>query len=165
MSIQDQNIYIKCNIFLTLYVTYFLHEVKKMVIAKSEWFKKGKSGFYSFKMPWQGWIYLIATISVLFTGMMLPQNIIISIIVTAVFLFLFMDMIIASYKSMDERGKMHYSIAMRNMAWGMIITLITVSIILSYTNIKNNLNILIVSVTLIGCLINVLTRYKLQKEN
>jgi hypothetical protein len=44
-------------------------------------------------------------------------NIIISIIVTAVFLFLFMDMIIASYKSMDEMGKMHYSIAMRNMAW------------------------------------------------
>lgn len=74
-------------------------------------------------------------------------------------------MIIASYRSMDERGKTHYSIALRNMAWGIIITLIVTSIILDYTNTKNSLSILIMVVILVGTSLNVLTRYKLEKEN
>ncbi len=135
-----------------------------MVIAKPEWYNRRNKPFYSYGMTWQGWIYFIVTISVLFTGI-LSQTMITSIITTAVFLFLFMDMIIASYRSMDERGKTHYSIAMRNMAWGIIITLIVTSIILDYTNAKNSLSILIMAVILVGTSLNVLTRYKLEKEN
>ncbi|HEX3013824.1 MAG TPA: hypothetical protein VHO92_06095 [Methanobacterium sp.] len=136
-----------------------------MVIAKPEWFNRRNKPFYSYGMTWQGWIYFIVTISVLFTGIILPQNMVTGIIITLMFLFLFMDMIIASYRSMDERGKTHYSIAMRNMAWGIIITLIVTSIILDYTNTKNSLSILIMAVILVGTSLNVLTRYKLEKEN
>ncbi len=135
-----------------------------MVIAKPEWYNRRNKPSYSYGMTWQGWIYFIVTISVLFIGI-LSQNTIISIITTVAFLFLFMNMIIASYKSMDERGKTHYSIAMRNMAWVMIITVIITSIILDYINVKNSISILIVAITLVGALTNILTRYKLQKEN
>ncbi len=136
-----------------------------MVIAKSEWFKKRKSGFNSFEMSWKGWIYLIIIILVLFVGLAVPQNMVNNLITGGVFTFLFIDMITASYKSLDERGKMHYSISMMNMAWGMLITIILGSIVLSYNDIKNGLGILIMVTALLGSLIGFLTRYKLEKEN
>lgn len=136
-----------------------------MVIAKPEWFKK-KKGFFSFEMTWQGAVYLIATVSLIFIGIMLPENMIISIIITGLFLFLFFDMMYASLKSMDERAKMHYSIAMRNAAWGMIITMIMISTILySFNDIKANLGVLIVTTALVGGIINFATRYKLEKDS
>lgn len=136
-----------------------------MVIAKPEWFKRKNGSFLSSRITWQGAIYIIVTISVIFIGMTLPQNIITEIIVAAVFLFLLMDANVATLKSLDEREKMHYSIAMRNMAWGIIIAIIIVSIILSYYEVKNSLNILIVVIILVGGLINFITKYRLQKEN
>ena len=89
-----------------------------MVIAKPEWFKKNK-GILSLGVTWQGTVYLLATVSLIFIGMMLPQNVIITVTISALFLFLFFDAMYASLKSMDERAKLHYSIAMRNAAWGM----------------------------------------------
>lgn len=136
-----------------------------MVIAKPEWFKK-KKGFFSFEMTWQGVVYLIATVSLIFIGIMLPENMIISIIITGLFLFLFFDMMYASLKSMDERAKMHYSIAMRNAAWGMIITMIMfLTILYSFNDIKANLGVLIVTTALVGGIINFATRYKLEKDS
>ncbi|MBP1944764.1 hypothetical protein [Methanobacterium petrolearium] len=136
-----------------------------MVIAKPEWFKK-KKGFFSFEMTWQGTVYLIATASLIFIGVMLPQNIIISITITGLFLFLFFDMQYASLLAMDERGKSHYSIAMRNTAWGVIITMIIVSIILSsFNEIENNWGALIMVTAFVGAIINFSTRYKLEKES
>lgn len=136
-----------------------------MVIAKPEWFKK-KKGFFSFEMTWQGTVYLVATASLIFIGIMLPQNIIISVIITGLFLFLFFDMMYASLKSMDERAKMHYSIAMRNAAWGMIITMIMFSTILySFNDIKSNLGVLIVTTALVGGIINFVSRFKLEKDS
>ena len=135
-----------------------------MVIAKQEWFKN-KTGFHSFKISWQGWIYSLITILVLFIGLAVPQNMIDNLITGGIFIFLFTDMILASYKSMDERGKMHYSIAMRNMTLGILIILLLGSIILSYNDIKDGLSILIAFVALIGGLIGFLTRYKLEREN
>ena len=136
-----------------------------MVIARQEWFNQRNKPFYSYGMTWQGWIYFMALLMMLFTGIMLHQNMIISLIAIGAYLFLIMDMIIASYKSMDERGKMHYSTAMRNMAWGMIITIITASIIIDYANIENGTTVLIGSAGLVGGLIAFITRYKLEKEN
>lgn len=135
-----------------------------MVIAKPEWFKK-KKGFLTFGMTWQGIVYFLCTIAVLFIGLTLPQNIITNLTMGGLFLFLFMDMIVASYKSMDERGKMHYSISMRNTAWGMLITIILGSIVLNYFDVKNGLYILIVFTALVGGSIGFITRYKLEKEN
>ncbi|OPX58376.1 MAG: hypothetical protein A4E25_01679 [Methanobacterium sp. PtaB.Bin024] len=136
-----------------------------MVIAKPEWFKK-KNDFYSFEMTWQGTLYLIATVSLIFIGMMLPQNIIISIAITGLFLFLFFDMLYAYLQAMDEREKSHYSVAMRNTAWGMIITIIIFSIILSsFNGIEDNLGILIIVTAFVGAIINFSTRYKLEKES
>ena len=136
-----------------------------MVIAKPEWFKNNK-GFFSHEMTWQGTVYLIATVSLIFIGMMLPQNIITTIIIIGLFLFLFFDMMYASMKSMDERDRIHYSVAMRNAAWGMIITLIIISTMMSsFNGIKTNLSVLIIVTALVGGIINFLTRYKLEKED
>ncbi len=60
------------------------------MIAKPEWFKKSK-GIFSFEITWQGAVYLLATLSLIFIGMMLPQNIIITIIIGGLFLFLIID--------------------------------------------------------------------------
>ena len=136
-----------------------------MVIARQEWFNQRNKPFYSYGMTWQGWIYFMVILVMLFTGIMLHQNMIISLIAIGAYLFLIMDMVIASYKSMDERGKMHYSIAMRNMAWGMLITIITVSIIIDYTGIKNGITVLIWSTGLVGGLTAFITRHKLEREN
>ena len=136
-----------------------------MVITKPEWFKKKKSDIYSIKMSWKGWVYTIITISVLFTGLSLPQTMVTQLTVSGLFLFLFMDMIITSYKSMDEREKAHYSISMRNMALGMLITIILSSIVIDHTNTEGSLNTVIVFTTLMGGLIGFVTRYKLEKEN
>ena len=135
-----------------------------MVIARQEWFK-GKSGSHSFEMSWKGWIYSIIVVLVLFVGLAVPQNMINNLITGGVFVFLFTDMIAASYKSMDERGKLHYSISMMNMAYGMLITIILGSIVLSYNDIKNSLGILIMVTAIVGSLIGFLTRHKLEKEN
>ncbi|AXV40198.1 hypothetical protein [Methanobacterium sp. BAmetb5] len=134
-----------------------------MVIAKAEWFKK-KKGFFSYEMTWKGAIYLLVTISVIFIGVMLPENMIITLTLTGFFLFLFFDMIYATLKSMDERAKTHYSIAMRNAAWGMIITMIVLSIISSSFN-GINLSLLIIITALVVGVINFLTRYYLEKAN
>lgn len=117
-------------------------------------------------MTWQGAIYLLITISVIFIGATLPQNVITTLVIVGVFLFLFFDMMYASLKSMDERAKMHYSIAMRNASWGMIITMIILSIFLSsFNDIQANLGILIMVTALVGGIINFVTRYKLEQDN
>lgn len=139
-----------------------------MVIAKTAWFKKNKSdGFWGYKLPWQGTVYLIGTASLIFIGAtFLPQNILFEIPIGSLFLFLLFDAQYASMKSFDERQKMHYSIAMRNMAWGMIITLILLSMILmNFANIKDNLGLLIIGTTIVGAIAGFVTRYKLEKEN
>jgi len=51
-----------------------------VVIAKPEWFKKNK-GILSLGVTWQGTVYLLATVSLIFIGMMLPQNVIITVTV------------------------------------------------------------------------------------
>lgn len=137
-----------------------------MVIAKPEWFKRKNGGFLSSGITWQGAIYMISTTSMIFIGMILPQNIITSVIVTAVFLFLIMDANIASLKSLDERERMHYAISMRNTAWGIIIILVilmTVTFNLDIT--KEDFYRLIMLAALGGGIIGIITRYKLQKEN
>jgi len=126
------------------------------MIAKPEWFKKSK-GIFSFEITWQGAVYLLATLSLIFIGMMLPQNIIITIIIGGLFLFLIIDAQYAFLKTLDEREYLHYSIAMRNTAWGMIVML--------NFNDEVNLGVLIIATGLVGFIINVATRYKLEKSN
>ncbi|HEY0196140.1 MAG TPA: hypothetical protein VGC02_01075 [Methanobacterium sp.] len=135
-----------------------------MVIAKPEWFKKRK-GIFSFGVTWQGAVYLLATVSLIFIGMMLPQNIITTITIGGLFLFLIIDAEYASLKTMDEREQLHYSIAMRNMAWGMIVTIVMLSFIMLHFYDEVNLGVLIVVIGLVGFIINVTTRYRLEKSN
>jgi len=136
------------------------------VIAKPEWFKKKGGGIFSYKIPWQGTVYTIATIAVIFIGIMLPQNIIIELIILAVFLFLIMDAQIATWNSLDERERTHASIATRNTAWGLIIILVIVMVVTSNLDIaKENLYRLIFLAAFGGAIIGIITRYKLQKEN
>lgn len=138
-----------------------------MVIAKPEWFKRKNRknrGFLGYQITWQGAVYLtVAIISLLF-GILFTESLIINLIAAGLFLFLFMDALSASLKSMDEREQMHYAIAMRNAAWGMIITMIIMSIIFSsFSGIKANLSILFIITALIGGIINVMTLYKLER--
>ena len=76
-----------------------------MVIAKPEWYNQRNKPFYSYGMTREGWVYFMGIILALFTGIMSYQNMALSLTALGVFLFLFMDMTIASYKSMDERAK------------------------------------------------------------
>lgn len=139
---------------------------ENMVIAKPEWFKRRRGGFWSYEMQWQGAVYMIITVSLLFVGISLPQNLINNIIFTAVFLFLLMDGIIASVKSLDEREQMQYAISMRNAAWGMIIAVVVLMIAASNFNItKTDLYRLIMLAIFAGGMVGLITRYKLQKES
>ena len=76
---------------------------------------------------------------------------------------------IVSLKSLDEREHMHYAIAMRNMTWGILIIMITGSIVLlnnfNDIDIKTGLYILIMITAVSGALINIITRHKLENEN
>lgn len=135
-----------------------------MVIAKPEWFKRKNRGFLGYQITWQGAVYLTVAIIVLLFGILFTESLIINLIATGLFLFLFMDTLSASLKSLDERERMHSAIAMRNAAWGMIITMIIMSIIFSsFSGIKANLSILFIITALIGGIINVMTLYKLER--
>jgi len=137
-----------------------------MVIAKPEWFKNKNQGFLGYQITWQGAVYLTVAIIVLLFGILFTENLIINLIATGLFLFLFMDALSASLKSLDEREQMHSAIAMRNAAWGMIITMIIMSIIFSsFSGIKANLSILFIITALIGGIINVMTLYKLERRS
>ena len=135
-----------------------------MVIAKPAWFKRKNQGFLGYQITWQGAVYLTVAIIGLLFGILFTENLIINLIATVLFLFLFMDALSASLKSLDERERMHSAIAMRNAAWGMIITMIIMSIIFSsFSGIKANLSILFIITALIGGIINVMTLYKLER--
>ena len=135
-----------------------------MVIAKSEWFKRVDGGFWNYKTPMKGSIYLLCTCLVLIIGILSPFMYV-GWICSGLFLFLFFDGMYATVKAMDERDKEHYSIAMRNMAWGMIITLIVLSMISSEFVFLKNVSWLIVITAGVGGLINFLTRYKLDMDS
>ncbi|MDD3985321.1 MAG: hypothetical protein PHY59_05435 [Methanobacterium sp.] len=135
-----------------------------MVIAKSEWFKNKNGSFFDLKMPWQGYVYLLCMATVmLFGGIFLPDNPITNITIGGLFIFLLFDMMYAKLKSMDERAKSHYSIAMRNSSW-MIITGIMSYIILTSFN-TMNLPLLFIITGGIGGIISIATHYKLEKNN
>jgi hypothetical protein len=137
-----------------------------MVIAKPEWFKRKDGGIFNYKIPWQGTVYMMATVAVLFIGMMLPQNILIELIVLIVFLFLIIDAQIATWDSLDERERIHASIALRNTSLGLIIFLVIAMVIASNLDItKGSLYRLIFLAVFSGAAIGIITRYKLQREN
>ena len=137
-----------------------------MVITKPEWFKRKDGGIFNYKIPWQGTVYMIATIAVLFIGMMLPQNILIELTVLIVFLFLIIDAQIAAWDSLDERERMHASIAIRNTSLGLIIFLVIAMVIASNLDItKESLYRLIFLAVFGGAAVGIITRYKLQREN
>lgn len=136
-----------------------------MVIAKSEWFKNKNGSFFDLKMPLQGYVYILSMVAVmLFGGVLLPDNPITNISVGGLFIFLFFDMMYAKLKSMDERAKSHYSIAMRNMLWAIIITGLMGYIILNSFNIMN-LKVLFIITIAVGMVTSIVTHYKLEKNN
>jgi uncharacterized membrane protein HdeD (DUF308 family) len=137
-----------------------------LVIAKPEWFKKrNRKGFWSYELPWQGTLYMICTLSLIFVGMLLPQNLLNSVLITVLFLFLFMDGIIANVKSLDEREQMQYSISMRNTVWGMIIALAVLLVLSSSFNIDQlDLYRSIFVAVFAGGIIGIITRYKLHRD-
>jgi hypothetical protein len=136
-----------------------------MVIAKAEWFNNKKGKYFNFGITWQGGLYILLLISVLFTGLIMPQTLIIQLIFSGLFILLIMDFILASYKAMDEREKSHYSIAMRNMAWGMIATMVLASIVLNYIDVENSLTVLIYATGFVGAVIGIVSNYKLKKDD
>lgn len=140
--------------------------VKKMVIAKPEWFKRKDGGFFNYKIPWQGAVYILATTAIPFIGMKLPQNILIELIILIIFLFLIIDAQIATWDSLDERERMHASIAIRNTSLGLIIFLVIALAIASNLDITGeSLYRLIFLAVFSGAAIGIITRYKLQKES
>lgn len=62
-----------------------------MVIAKAEWFKRKGVNNSIFNISWKGGLYYLAAGMTIFIGVMLPQNPITDILITAIFLFLLFD--------------------------------------------------------------------------
>jgi hypothetical protein len=139
-------------------------KVKLVVIAKSEWFKREDGGFFGSKNPWQGNIFLICTVLVLLIGI-LSFNVYFGWLCSGIFLFLFCDAMYAGFKTMDERDKQHYSIAMRNTAWAMLLTMIILSTLSTEIVFLKNINWLIMITAGIGGITNILTRYKLNRDS
>jgi hypothetical protein len=134
-----------------------------MVIAKTSWFKKENGSYFYRKKPWQGYMYIICMAALIFfRALFIHDNPIANLIIYGLFLFLLIDMMYVKLKLMDERAKSHYSIAMRNASWGMIITGIMGYSILTTFNIMN-LPLLIIITGVIGAIINIITHYRLEK--
>lgn len=75
------------------------------------------------------------------------------------------DANIAYYKTTDEREKLIYSTTMIRVSWGMLITIILCSTILSYTKGENSLVILVTVIGLVVAIINIISRKQLEKDN
>ena len=134
-----------------------------MVIAKVEWFKSKEKGF-GYK-TWQGNVFLLFIILILFSSIFLSSYmVLLGWILCGLFLFLFFDCLFASVKAMDERDQKHYSIAMRNVAWSMLITMIVISMISTYFVFLKNIMWFIYITGAVGFVVGTLTKHKLNKD-
>lgn len=135
-----------------------------MVIAKSEWFKRKNTGnFRIFGYPQQGIAYLLL-IFLLTAVVILPEDLLTKIIVLVLFLFLFVDCLMAYQKSLDERQLIYHAIVYRNVFLGIAITALIIPILLNYNPnyeiIFNLMGLVIFS----GCLIAAVTYCQLNKR-
>ncbi|MGB9936752.1 MAG: hypothetical protein ACPK7O_03475 [Methanobacterium sp.] len=76
-----------------------------MVIAKREWFRKRKTGLYSSEISWKRFSLSNSCNICTFYRIGNAPNMINNLITDGVFIFLFTDIMAASYKLMDEKGK------------------------------------------------------------
>lgn len=96
------------------------------MIGKPEWFQRRKYGGWGLApKTWQGWLYIIIFVLLLFTIQLLPLNFWIKLTATLFLgIILVIDTIIMmSYIAKDEREKIHEAIAERNALWAIIIVL------------------------------------------
>ena len=136
-----------------------------MAIAKSEWFKrKNTAKFRILGYPKQGIAYVLLVL-LLTTGAILSGNFFIKIAVIVLFIFLFMDGLVAYQKSLDERQLIHHAIVYRNVFLGMALTSVIIPISLNYNPNHETIFNLIGLLLFSGCLIAIVTYCQLNKRN
>lgn len=171
--LQNQNIYIECNIFFTLNVIYFLQkELENMIIARSEWFRRRKYGGWGVSIKtWQGAVYLAGMFLLLTLIQFIPNLSNESrLILTGIWLvFLFVDLVDVMWKlKKDERERIHEAIAERNAAWGMMLVLVIgIFIELTYYALQQQIYIdpFLITALIVGVIIKSVTNYKLERKD
>lgn len=136
--------------------------MKLLVIAKAEWFKSRGKGF-GYK-TWQGNAYLLIIILILLSSIFISSYMeVLGWILCVLFLFLFFDGLYASVQAMDERDQKHYSLTMRNMAWGMLITMIVLFLLSDYLIFLKNIMWVIYITGAVGFVVATVTKHRLDK--
>lgn len=84
-------------------------------------------------------------------------------ILCVLFLFLLFDGLYASLKAMDERNRHHYSLAMRNTALAMLITMIVLFMLSGYLTFLKNIMWAIYITCAVGFVVAILTKRKIDR--
>ena len=171
--LQNQNIYIECNIFFTLNVIYFLQKgLENMIIARSEWFARRKYGGWGVSIKtWQGAVYFAGMFALLIALQLIPnlQTEFRSIITGIWVAFLLLDMADVMWNlKKDERERIHEAIAERNAAWGMMLVLVIgIFIELTYYALQQQIYVdpFLITALIVGVIIKSVTNYKLERED
>ncbi len=133
-----------------------------LVVAKKEWFK-GKEKGIGYK-TWQGNVFLLVIILIQLSSVFLSMYMeILGWILSSLFIFLLFDGIYASVQALDERDQQHYSLSMRNMAWGMIITMIVLFMLSKYLVFLQNVMWVLYITAAVGFVVAQLTKHKLDR--
>jgi small-conductance mechanosensitive channel len=136
--------------------------VNLLVIAKEEWFKNKSKGIgYE---TWQGNVFLLVIILIVLTSIFLSTYTkLVGWILCVLFLFLLFDGLHASVKAMDERDRHHYSLAMRNTALAMLITMIVLFMLSGYLILLKNIMWIIYITCAVGFFVAILTKHKIDR--
>ncbi len=124
------------------------------MIGKSDWFVRRKySGWGLTPVKWQGFLYIAGIVAVGFVLQTLPLESPWKIIVLGVFTVIFIldVLLIMASQKLDEREAKIEALAERNASWGMI-TALSVLLIYSAINQKNDLMPYFIIVLIVGLL-------------
>ncbi len=133
-----------------------------LVIAKEEWFKSKEKGVgYE---TWQGNVFLLVIILIVLSSIFLSTySKVVGWILCVLFLFLLLDGLHASVKAMDKQDKHHYSLAMKNTALSMLITMIVLFMISGYLIFLKNIMWIIYITCAVGFVVAILNKRKIDR--
>ncbi|UTB32177.1 MAG: hypothetical protein NKF70_11850 [Methanobacterium sp. ERen5] len=133
-----------------------------MVIAKEEWFKSKDTGIgYE---TWQGNVFLLVIILIVLSSIFISNYMkVVGWILCVLFLVLFFDGLYAIMKAMDKQSRHHYSLAMRNTALAMLITMIILFMLSGYLIFLKNIMWVIYITGAVGFVVAILTKRKIDR--
>lgn len=142
------------------------------MIGNPNWFQRRKYGGWGIRpKTWQGWVYIIIFVTIIFGIQYLPFLTTIQRTIGVIFLclVLIIDTIdIMGKLKMDEREKIHEALAERNALWGIIAVLAGgIAYQAGSSAIKGTMEIdfVIIAALFTGLLIKAITNIYLDRKN